>query len=108
MVHLIEPPREAEYHRILEERGMKAKKETGAKLRRIWSSLLAVMLVASVLVLPASANSREKNHDYLDWLIFDSEILNVELAGRCDCDKKSDFLSTYYLCSTRECCPSKR
>ena len=57
---------------------MKAKKETGAKPRRIWSSLLAVMLVASVLVLPASANSREKNHDYLDWLIFDSEILNVE------------------------------
>lgn len=59
---------------------MNARKNQETAFGRILATLLSVIMVVSVLVVPASANenSQEKSHDYLDWLEFDGEILKVE------------------------------
>lgn len=66
---------------------MKTHRKAGKAFRRIWAGLLSVALVTCMLVLPASAtsatstyegNSEKMEHDYLDWLTFDQEILYVD------------------------------
>lgn len=55
---------------------MKRSRKTG----RLWAALLSLAMVTSMLIVPASAyeNSDKMEHDYLDWLDFDQEILYVD------------------------------